>query len=104
MRRSSGQVPIPQTNFVPPASIAPYNVVLQEAETVEGDGIGRLFDVAPDGRGGADVADVEAEAFDGEPAIVMDIAQGLKDGWPFDVAAAGNAAIVFAGVHVAEMF
>src|SRR6185312_7987403 len=103
VRTSSGPVPTPQTNFVPPASMAPNNVIPEEAQAVEGDGIRRLFDIAPDCRGGADIADVEAEAFDRQPAVVGDVFQRLENAWPVGVAAAGSTAVVLAGVNVPEM-
>src|SRR6185312_460626 len=103
VRRSPGPVPAPQMNLVPPASMAPNNVILQEAQAVEGDGIGRLLDIAPDSGRGADIADVEAKTFDGQPAVVAHVAQSLKDALPVGMAAAGNAAVVFARVDMAEM-
>src|SRR6185312_2292261 len=85
VRRSSGPVSTPQTNFVPPASMATNNVIPEEAQAVEGDGIRRFFDIAPDRGGGADVSNVEAEAFDRQPAVIGDVFQRLENAWPVGV-------------------
>src|SRR3569833_16626 len=82
VRRSSGPVPTPQMNLVPPASMAPNNVVPEEAQPIERNGVRRFFDIAPDGGRGADVANVEAEAFDCEPAVIADVFECLEDSLP----------------------
>ena len=80
------------------------NTLFEELDAFEGDRFGSLLDIAPDGGGGGEVAQREAEAFDGQPAVVVDIAERLKDAHPLHVAAAGNAAVVLAGVDVLQMF
>jgi hypothetical protein len=48
-------------------------IFLQELNTFEGDGFGCALDIAPDGSGGREFAYGEAEALDGEPAVVVQI-------------------------------
>src|SRR5271166_6837911 len=76
---------------------------LQELDAFEGDGFRSGRKVAPDRRGGGELAQGKAEALDGEPAIVLHLAQGFKHVVPLDVARSRNAAIVLAGVNVLEV-
>ena len=75
----------------------------QEFNAVVGDGIGSGFDVAPDGSGGADFGDVEGEAFYGQPGVVVEGGERLKDAVPGQVAGAGGASVVFGDMDVLEM-
>ena len=73
-------------------------------DAFEGDEFGRAFNVPPDGSRGADVFKRKAEAFDGEPAVIVEITQSFKDALPIYMATAGNATIVLAGMHVLQVF
>jgi len=67
------------------------------------DRFGRLLDIPPNRRRRAEVAEREAEAFDHQPAVVLQVVDGLKHRRPVDVPAARDAAIVLARVQVLEM-
>src|SRR2546422_7595934 len=66
--------------------------------------VGRGREVAPDGGGSGKLALGLRERFDGQPAVVTDVLERLEYSAPVAVACAGNSAVVFGNVDVAELF
>src|SRR2546428_11500767 len=66
--------------------------------------VGRGREVAPDGGGSGKLALGLRERFDGQPAVVTDVFERLEYSAPVAVACAGNSAVVFGNVDVAEPF
>src|SRR2546422_3516995 len=65
--------------------------------------VGGGCEVAPDGGGSGQLALGLRKRFDGQPAVVTDVFEGLEYSAPVAVARAGNSAVVFGNVDVAEL-
>jgi hypothetical protein len=75
----------------------------EEGEAFAGELFGGVGEFAPDAAEFGDLLHVGVEGFDGDAAVVAGFAEGFKEGRPGNEAAAGDAALAFAGVDVADV-